>query len=95
MVGTRSRSRRAGAGRGTGRNAAGRPSGGSVGGGLFGDEPGEELDMRPVVGAGFFGEQRERRASSVEMEVAEIGLDLLVEPGAGAHARSSTSTSMP
>ena len=26
------------------------------GGGLFGDEPGEELDVGPVIGAGVFGE---------------------------------------
>ena len=58
----------------------------AVGGGLFGDEPGEELDMRPLVGAGLFGEGGERRPSGVQAEVAEVGFDLLVE--AGAHASS-------
>jgi hypothetical protein len=54
----------------------------AIGGGLFGDEAGEELDMRPAVGACLFGEQFERPGRGVEVEVAEVGFDLLVEAAA-------------
>ncbi len=57
----------------------------AVRGGLLADEPSEELDMRPVLCPGLFSECGEAAGSGVKVEVAEIGLDLLVETG---HASS-------
>src|SRR5690606_22329499 len=57
----------------------------AVRGGLLADEPSEELDVRPVVCPGLFSERGEAAGGGVEIEVAEIGLDLLVETG---HASS-------
>ena len=51
----------------------------AVRGGLGGDEPGEELDVGPVLGAGLLGEGREAAGGRVEAQVAQVGLDLLVE----------------
>ena len=52
----------------------------AVGGGLLGDQSGEELDVGPVVGAGLLGEGGEHAGSGVQFEVAEVGFDLFVEP---------------
>ena len=60
----------------------------SVGGGLLGDESGEELDVGPVFGAGLFGEGGEHAGGGVQLEVAEVGFDLFVE----AHADTSPSS---
>jgi hypothetical protein len=61
-----------------------------VGGCLLGDESGEELDVRPVLGAGLVGERREHACSSVQLQVAEVGFDLFVE---AAHPTFSASMS--
>jgi hypothetical protein len=56
---------------------------------LFGDEPGEELDVGEVVGACGLGKRGEHLDRPVHLQVAEIVLDLLVD--AGAHDRSPCS----
>jgi hypothetical protein len=55
---------------------------------LFGDESGEELDVAQVVGAGVLGERGEHLDGTVQLQVAEIVFDLLVDTG---HARSPCS----
>jgi hypothetical protein len=62
----------------------------SIGGGLLGDESRKELDVGPVVGFRLLGEGGEHARSSVQLQVAEVGLDLFVE---AAHPTSSASTS--
>lgn len=52
---------------------------------LVRDEPCEVLDVGPVVGAGLFGERGEDLAGTVQLEVAEIVFDLLIQPD-GTHA---------
>src|SRR5690606_8020384 len=59
----------------------------SVGGGLLGDESGEELDVGPVLDLRFLGEGGKDAGGGVQLEVAEVGFDLLVE----AHADTSPS----
>ena len=52
----------------------------------------EELDVGPLVGFGVVGEGGEHLGGPVELEVAEVVLDLFVEPGGG-HAPLSWSLS--
>lgn len=47
--------------------------------GLFGDEPGQEVDVGPVVVAGVLGEGREALDRAVQLEVAEVVFDLFVD----------------
>ena len=82
-AGTRSRSRRRCAGRGTGRSAAGRRDAGWwSAGGLLGDDPGQELDMAPLLGLGLFGQGGEALGRPSELQVAEVVFELLIGPGA-------------
>ena len=53
--------------------------------GLLVEESGQELDVGPLVLVGVFGEGGEDLRGSVELQVAEVGLDLLIESAAGAH----------
>ena len=52
--------------------------------GLLGDQAGEELDVGPVVAAGVLGERREHLAGPVELQVAEVVFDLLIDAHAPA-----------
>ena len=60
--------------------------------GLLVQEPGQELDVGPPLGAGVLREGGEDLGGAVQLQVAEVGLDLLVEPGAGAHRRVLSSS---
>jgi len=63
-------------------------NGNRVGGvGLFGDEAGEELDVGELFGAGVFGDGGEHLDGPVQLQVAEVVLDLLAD----AHATSPSS----
>jgi hypothetical protein len=54
------------------------------------EQPGEELDVGPVVCLGVVGESGEHLGGPVQFQVAAVVLDLLVEPGGG-HAPVSWS----
>lgn len=46
---------------------------------MFSDEPGEEVDMSPVVATGVLGERGEALRRPVQLQVAEIVFDLFVD----------------
>jgi len=60
----------------------------AIGGGLLGDQPGEELDVGPVDGLGLLGEGGEHARGGVQLQVAEVDFDLFVET----HADTSPSS---
>ena len=59
------------------RRALRRPVAGGVG--LLGDQPGEEVDVGPLSGAGVLGEGGEHLGGPVQLQVAEVVLDLFVD----------------
>lgn len=50
---------------------------------LLRDQTGEKLDVGDVAVAGLFGQRREHFGSAVQLEVAEVVLDLFVDAHAG------------
>ncbi len=52
-------------------------------GGLFGDQPGQELGVAEALGAGLVQERGQDLGGAGELQVAEVLLELLVQTGRG------------
>jgi hypothetical protein len=57
-----------------------------------GGEAGQVFDVGPVLGAGLLGEGDEQVGCGIQLEVAEVGFDLLVETHADTSPPLTAST---